>query len=121
MGASTSSGASHDDLRVGARVRPVWPGNLTAVSTTSGAAGAGTNSAGKSRTQRPSRTTIMKQKQELLEYAQRGSVVAQHMLLTRQQWMTAEMALLSEDYEKAVRFLALSAMSSHADGEPFSG
>jgi tetratricopeptide (TPR) repeat protein/uncharacterized membrane protein YgcG/predicted nucleotidyltransferase len=99
----------------------VRPGNLTVVSTTSGGDGAGTNSAGKSRTQQLSRTTMMKQMQELLEYAQRGSVVAQHMLLTRQQWMTAEMALLSEDYEKAVRFFALSARSSHADGDPFSG
>jgi TPR repeat protein len=35
--------------------------------------------------------------------------------------MTAEMALLSDDYEKAVRFFALSARSSHADGDPFSG
>jgi hypothetical protein len=158
MGASTSSGASHDDLRVGARVRlhslqaaaqhngadgellryspstgrwdvklsngrelAVQPGNLTVVSTTSGGAGGGTNSAGKSRTQWLSRTTMMEQMQELLEYTQRGSVVAQHMLLTRQQWMTAEMALLSEDYEKAVRFLALSARSSHADGDHFSG
>jgi hypothetical protein len=94
---------------------------LTVVSTTSAGAGAGTKGAGKFRTQLLSLTTRMKQMQELLEYAQRGSVVAQRMILTRQQWMTAEIVLLSEDYEKSVRFFALSARSSHADGDPFSG
>jgi tetratricopeptide (TPR) repeat protein len=64
---------------------------------------------------------ITDQMQSLRDYAKGGSVVAQHMLKTRELWMLGERALEKNDYHNAVRFFALSARASRSDGDPFSG